>query len=79
MLSSAERSGSEVEFDTLVEMFDRLAEKFARDVRPALMYKLDGEYRSISYPELKAMVDYFASGLSAIGSPTVPGRASAMA
>ncbi len=48
-------------------MFDRLAEKFESDDRPALMYKSNGAYRGISYGELRETVNLFASGLFALG------------
>jgi long-chain acyl-CoA synthetase len=59
--------GPAVEFTTLVQMFDRLFEKFGEDPRPAIMHKSDGAYKNISYRELRDMVERFASGLSALG------------
>lgn len=66
-MKNIDGKGSAVEFSTLVEMFDRLAEKFGSDERPALMYKSNGAYKGISYTELRVMVDRFAAGLYALG------------
>src|SRR5258708_866630 len=62
-----EGCGPAVEFGTIVQMFERIFELFGADPGPAIMYKSDGEYRSLSYGELKTMVERFASGLAALG------------
>lgn len=59
--------GPAVEFCTIVQMFDNLVEKYALDPRPAVMYKSAGEYRSIPYADLRAMVAQFARGLQSLG------------
>jgi long-chain acyl-CoA synthetase len=59
--------GPAVEFETIVQMFDRLCEKFEHDPRPAIMYRSEGEYKSISYSDLRSMVERFADGLTALG------------
>lgn len=56
-----------VEFSTIPEMFQNLTAKLARETRPALMYKSEGQYKGISYTELKRNVERFAFGLAALG------------
>jgi long-chain acyl-CoA synthetase len=57
----------ELEFSTLVEMFDRVTERYRQDPRPMLMQKLNGAYRGISYATMRSTVDDFALGLAALG------------
>src|SRR2546425_824815 len=59
--------GPTLEFRTIPELFDRLVEKYAQDPQPALMHKVEGVYRSISYSELAELVHRFAAGLTALG------------
>ena len=59
--------GPAVEFSTIVQMFERIFEKFEGDPRPAIMYKSEGAYRNLTYAELRIMVERFASGLAALG------------
>jgi long-chain acyl-CoA synthetase len=67
-MSETQGFGPAVEFTTIVEMFDNLVEKFGNDPRPAVMSKSNGEYRGISYTELKWMVERFSCGLAALGA-----------
>ncbi|HCV43140.1 MAG TPA: long-chain fatty acid--CoA ligase, partial [Bacteroidetes bacterium] len=48
-------------------MYQNLAEKFANEARPALMYKASGAYQGISYSQLRRRVELFANGLAALG------------
>ncbi len=56
-----------VEFCTLVEMFDKVTARFDAESRPVLMHKVEGEYRGISYRELRTKVVQAAGGLAALG------------
>ncbi|HTR82160.1 MAG TPA: long-chain fatty acid--CoA ligase [Bacteroidota bacterium] len=56
-----------VEFSTINEMFDRITKKFSAETRPVLMYKVDKQYRGISYSQLRERVEHFALGLSSLG------------
>ena len=40
--------GPAVEFSTIVQMFERIFEKFEGDPRPAIMYKSEGAYRNLT-------------------------------
>ncbi len=59
--------GVQVKFSTIPEMFRLLTAKFSQETRPVLMYKTEGEYRGISYTELKDQVERFAQGLASMG------------
>ncbi|MBI4548448.1 MAG: long-chain fatty acid--CoA ligase [Ignavibacteriae bacterium] len=59
--------GLEVEFSTIIEMFDRVTQQFVHEKRPMLMHKVEGKYRGISYVEMRAWVEMFAHGLAALG------------
>jgi long-chain acyl-CoA synthetase len=56
-----------VEFSTIPQMFRKVTEKFARETRPALMYKEGETYKGISYGELRRSVELFAFGLASLG------------
>ena len=56
-----------VEFKTVTQMFERLTTKYSSTQKPALMHKIDGVYRGISYAELKTSVENFAAGLETLG------------
>jgi long-chain acyl-CoA synthetase len=56
-----------VDFSTIPEMFDRITAKYAESDRPVLMHKVDKQYRSISYSNLRRRVELFGLGLSSIG------------
>src|SRR5512141_2291016 len=56
-----------VGFSTIPEMFRNVTDRFAKETRPVLMYKEQGEYKGISYTELRSMVEWFACGLAALG------------
>ena len=56
-----------VEFKTVTQMFERLTTKYSSAPKPALMHKIDGVYRGISYAELKTSVENFAAGLETLG------------
>jgi long-chain acyl-CoA synthetase len=56
-----------VDFSTIPEMFDRITTKYAVGGRPVLMHKVDKQYRSISYSDLRRRVELFSLGLSSIG------------
>jgi long-chain acyl-CoA synthetase len=56
-----------VQFATLTELFDRLTAHFAVTARPVLMYKVDGQYRGVSYTELRNNVELLAFGFSSLG------------
>ena len=59
--------GVEVQFSTIPEMFQLITAKFSQETRPVLMHKAGGEYRGISYSELRQQVERFASGLASMG------------
>ena len=56
-----------VPFSTITEMFERLTVKYDRSARPALMHKVDNEYRGISYVDLRRDVELVALGLASLG------------
>jgi long-chain acyl-CoA synthetase len=56
-----------VRFDTLVEMFDRVAACEPVKHHPALMYKSGKKYTGITRGELRRDAQHFALGLSALG------------
>ncbi len=56
-----------VKFSTIPEMFQNLTQRFEKETRPVLMYKSDGSYKGITYPELRNKVEQFAFGLAALG------------
>lgn len=60
--------GPVVEFDTVAQLFENITNHFAGEVRPILMHKVDGKYRSISYALLREWSDDFACGLAALGA-----------
>ena len=55
------------DFSTIIEMFDSVTKRFLSEGRPMLMYKTEGEYREISFNDMRIFVDKFANGLAAIG------------
>lgn len=57
----------ETEFQTIVEMFDRLTSKFSHTDRPLLLAKIDGSYQGLSFSEFRRLVEQFANGLAALG------------
>jgi long-chain acyl-CoA synthetase len=56
-----------VEFSTLTEMFDKITTQYANEQRPMLMYKVDKQYRGISFQEYRQSVELFALGLASLG------------
>ncbi len=56
------------EFSTITEMFEMVTRKFSHDSRPSLLYKKEGSYKGISYPDLRDSVKRFAAGLAALGA-----------
>ncbi len=56
-----------VDFTTIAEMFREITLKFRNAQKPVMLYKQDGEYKAISYPELSRRVDLFACGLASLG------------
>jgi long-chain acyl-CoA synthetase len=56
-----------VQFNTITEMFDRITTKYANESRPLLMYKVDKQYRGISYAEFRRNVELFTLGLASMG------------
>ncbi len=59
--------GVAVEFNTLTEMFARLAKKYAGTGREVYRYKLEGRYVGITYDEFYEKVELFAHGLHSLG------------
>ncbi|MBI5470810.1 MAG: long-chain fatty acid--CoA ligase [Ignavibacteriae bacterium] len=55
------------EFSTIPEMFLSLTARYAHSTRPMLMAKKDGEYRPISYQEVRRAAELTAFGLAALG------------
>jgi len=55
------------QFSTIPEMFQKVTDRFARETRPALMYKDGGTYKNISYADLRRDVELFALGLASLG------------
>ncbi|HEX9829364.1 MAG TPA: long-chain fatty acid--CoA ligase [Bacteroidota bacterium] len=56
-----------VSFSTVSEMFEKIAAKYAGEQRPMLMYKVEKQYRGISYKEYTRNVELFALGLASLG------------
>jgi long-chain acyl-CoA synthetase len=56
-----------VNFSTIPEMFDRITTKYAGGERPVLMHKMDKQYRSIGYADLRRRVEQFVLGLISLG------------
>src|SRR5258707_10097915 len=56
-----------VKFQTIIEMFDKVTEKFEHESRPMLMHKVDGSYRGLSFHEIRSMSERFACGLASLG------------
>ncbi len=59
--------GAAVEFNTLTEMFARLAKKYAGSGKEVYRHKIEGKYVGITYDELYEKVELFAHGLLSIG------------
>ena len=57
----------EVEFETIVEMIERLTVKFSHTDRPVLLNKVDGVYQGISFAEFRRQIEQFANGLASLG------------
>ncbi|MBI5475803.1 MAG: long-chain fatty acid--CoA ligase [Ignavibacteriales bacterium] len=55
------------EYSTVIEMFNKITEKFRNDIRPMLMHKIEGKYVNISFKDVSEAVEIFALGLAAIG------------
>ncbi|MGH2566849.1 MAG: AMP-dependent synthetase/ligase [Bacteroidota bacterium] len=56
-----------VQFSTIPEMFDKITTKLANEQRPMLMYKVQKQYRGISYREYRSNVELFMHGLASLG------------
>ncbi len=56
-----------VEFSTITQMFDAITSKFLHETRPVIKQKIEGEYRGITYAQLRSDVEHFAVGLSSTG------------
>jgi long-chain acyl-CoA synthetase len=56
-----------VGFSTIPEMFERIITKCALSERPVLMHKVEKQYRSISFTELRRRVELCTLGLSSMG------------
>lgn len=54
-------------FNTIVEMYDRITKHFINWDRPALMHKVQDKWVGITYKELRETVRNFAMGLLALG------------
>lgn len=54
-------------FTTIPKMFEIITKKYLNLERPALMYKSEGKYNSISYSKLRENVRGFANGLLSLG------------
>ncbi len=54
-------------FNTIVEMYDRITKHFINLDRPALMHKVQDKWVGITYKELREKVRNFAMGLLALG------------
>jgi long-chain acyl-CoA synthetase len=59
--------GVTVSFSTITEMFDNVTKKFLDESRPAIMHKVDKEYRGIRFSELRRNVELFSLGLASLG------------
>ncbi|MDA0986020.1 MAG: long-chain fatty acid--CoA ligase [Bacteroidetes bacterium] len=57
----------QVQCSTIPEMFQKVSQKYLNEIRPVLMYKQTGIYKSISYKELYNSVRSFANGLISMG------------
>ena len=53
-------------FETLPAMYNELANKYGNS-KAAIMYKFQGEYKSITHEEVREMVECFALGLMELG------------
>ncbi|MFH1050007.1 MAG: long-chain fatty acid--CoA ligase [bacterium] len=53
-------------FETLPAMYNELANKYGNS-KAAIMYKFQGEYKSINHEEVREMVECFALGLMELG------------
>jgi long-chain acyl-CoA synthetase len=56
-----------VSFSTIPEMFEKVTAKFANSPRPMLMVKREGEYRPLSYTEVRRKAELTALGLASLG------------
>ncbi len=56
-----------VDFNTIVEMYDRVTKKYQNSDRPALLYKSQNQWVGISYKELREKVRNFAMGVLSLG------------
>ena len=56
-----------VQFETISELFDQITTKFAGEKRPMLKYKVEKQYRDISYAEFRRNVELFTLGLASMG------------
>lgn len=56
-----------VDFNTIVEMYDRVTKKYLDSNRPVLMYKSQNQWIGISYKDLREKVRNFAMGLLSLG------------
>lgn len=56
-----------IRFSTIPEMFVNLTDRYGSETRPVMMYKNAGQYRGISYPELRQQVERFTGGLASLG------------
>ena len=57
----------ESEFQTIVEMVDRLTSKFSHTDRPLFLTKVNGSYQGHSFAEFRRLIEQFANGLAALG------------
>ncbi len=60
--------GPVVEFNSVAELFENITSHYATERRPALMHKVEGTYRGISYARLRSLVEDFSCGLAALGA-----------
>ena len=56
-----------VQFSTITELFDRITTKYANEMRPVLLHKVDKQYRGVSYQQFRRNVELFALGLASRG------------
>ncbi|HEY4611705.1 MAG TPA: AMP-binding protein, partial [Bacteroidota bacterium] len=56
-----------VSFSTVSEMFDKITTLYADDPRPMLLYKVEKQYRGVTYKEYRRNVELFALGLASLG------------
>ena len=59
--------GLAVQFSTIVEMYQRITEKYPTQQRAVILHKAGGKYAAISYSDLKERVRKFGTGLAALG------------